>query len=673
MNVQQDSSLDVNKALQIAKQASSDNRELVSHPLKKKQSIITDTNVSINSRDNNPMGRYKHGDIVVGADGIGGVVIDREKKLREMVDWDTTLQSVMALGDQNDALFDRMSLTSIDEKPTKEDPAIEYIKANPNSEAALKLLDVKKSFRNYDVTPIGLANVGDVKIQKMKEAMELVRQGIVKLPTVEQYEQQQLELKKQQREALQKSKELPPLPHNSSTETELQQSPSIENTEEPTMNTEQQKEIMSNANMDAFDIASKINPDKGQEPKMVEPQRPINLAMLENALRDQNPEEDAKNVASERTQTEEELQKKNEPMTIEVPESRADTFMEHMSSSLKEKMEVSKKINIKFTKDLILPRATRQIVSVDSYRKVAPRNVRGDIQAQPLINSGYIGYFKPCGSLKWNNLIPENFGEDEEEDVSLDIGKVAQFCFEQLQTTSIGQLSKVQFMQHTSAADIPDMLYAIMKASLPDHQEVTMVCGNKSCQGGFEYNYSIAELPDFELLGDDAITMIRELQYSMQILEDAEDTHKASPVMTQFKYTASSTDTIFVFKHRDIGTVVDRSPVLETLAETYGFSASVLSMYITDVYIKMRDTGNYDEDYDRSTDPSVICEELLRLSSENLDEIREIVQNIPSIETFSYSIKGDCVCPHCNNLTRNPKQDITTLVFQVALKARFFV
>ena len=157
------------------------------------------------------------------------------------------------------------------------------------------------------------------------------------------------------------------------------------------------------------------------------------------------------------------------------------------------------------------------------------------------------------------------------------------------------------------------------------------------------------------------------------MIEDAKETHDESPVMTKIVYTSEETKTIFVFKHRDLATIIDRAPVVDALIERYGESAAILHEYVNEVYIKIADTGNADEDYANSTDPTIICEELYRLSTNELDEIRSVVEQIPSIEPIGYSMKGTFVCGKCGAETKNPPQDITSLVFQIALKARYFV
>lgn len=679
MNVTRDATLDVQEALKASKSSTTEPK---GNP-QGKQQLLVGGEVKPSSMD-----RYKHGDVIVGSDGIGGLVIDREKKMKDMVEWDTTLKSVMDLGNQEDVLFDRMQIKNDTGIQVEGDPAIQYIKKNPNSNAALQLIETKKKFRNYEIGPNGLVKAGDPKAKKMRDAMALVRSGKVRLPTVGEYEKQQRELKKQQEEELRREEEAlanpPALPEQSLVEEEslppLEEDPIEEKKEDPFIMEQKQKEIMESANMDVFDVlerkeAPKKEPVEAPNPKE-EPEepvgtQPINLAMLENALKQKQEEPvEAPNPKEEQEEPEPEEEEKG-AMIFEIPEERVDSFFSNMPESMQEKVEAAKKIKIRFTKDLVLPRATRQITDINSYRRMAHRNVRGDIQAQPLLNSGYVGYFMPCGNLKWSNLAPQNLNDDEEPD--LDIGKIAQFCYEQLQTTSIGRLSKVQFMSQTSASDLGDMLYAIMKVSLANDQEVNMLCGRASCQKYFPGSYSIAHLPNFDKLPDESLDMIRKLQTSLHMKEDAIEIHNDAPVMLQMEYKAKSTESRFVFKHRDISTVVDRNPIMEQLSNTYGNASAILSMYITDVYIKTDDTGDPDKDYARSTDPSVICEELFRLSESDLDILREIIPQIPSIETFSYSTKGEFTCPHCGLTTKDPMQDIYQMAFQTALKARFFV
>ena len=606
-------------------------------------------------------------------------MIDKERKLNEMAKNDVELNYMKDILDESDPTFSKFAIKTTVRKSGEESPADKYIRENPTNEQALKLKEVRDAFRGYSMTDEGLSTNDDPRAKLYEEAMEKLRTGEVVLPTVSEYEQQLKEAKERQEKGVppklikenkkessvevqeEEPKFIPPQP-----EEEFIQ-------EEEEMNEQQRKEVITSAVEDpALSAIAKAKEHTAEEENspaeeknsetIVERKKPIDLAAAEEALHYQKEVESTAHV-------EKKEEKKEEPsVTIEVPASKADTFMQNMPERVREKVETAKIVKVNFAGELNLPKTVKRLTSIEGYRRVAPRNVSSELVSRVLINSGYIGYFKACGALRWNSLSPaidENgeFGE-------MDSAKIAQFCYEQLVTTSIGNMSYREFLENTSNDDIPAILHAIMGASLPDEQEVVLICGKKSCAKDFSVKYSIAELPDYDKVSEEATAQIEKILSVKDIIDDAKEVHDESPVMKKLAYTAD-TGSIFVFKHRDLATIIDRNPVIDAIIERYGESAAILAEFITEVYIKTGDTGT-DDDYSLSNDPTVICEELYRISSSCLDEIKSVVNQIPMIEPIRYSMKGRFVCDHCGTESINPAQDIMSLVFQIALKARFF-
>ena len=660
MKVERDESLDVSQLVDFANEAKASEQ-------KPKQMKVT-TQKSENSK----FDQFKHGEVVVDEHGIPGIVIEKDKKLREIAENDEELNMMKSLMDESDTLFKSTAIKNTARKPGEEHPADKFIRDNPDSEAAMKLMEVRKAFSGFGMTAMGVSDKRSPEAKMFEEAMQKLETGEIVLPTISEYEQQLKD--REERRKIQNA----PQPPNTQKKDKVE---SIENIskntdhhvdestletyniqeEEETMSDERRKEILSSAASDPI-LAALEN-----KPASTQPQRqPIDLVAAEEAI---VYAEEQKSVEVEDTPTEELTQP--ESITIEVPAERADTFMQNMPQSVKEKVTTANVVKVNFAKELTLPKTVKRLTNIDNYRRVAPKNISADVTSRILINSGYIGYFKACGALKWSSLTPPINENGEMGD--LDAAKLAQFCYEQLVDTSIGKLSYRQFLEQTSSDDIPTILHGIMQASLPDNQDVTMVCGRRNCGADFSAQYSISDLPDYDKITDEAKDQISKIQASANMVEDAKDTHDESPVMRRIVFTSGETKTIFVFKHRDLATIIDRAPVVDALIERYGESAAILHEYVNEVYVKIADTGNDDDDYANSTDPTIICEELYRLSTNELDEIRSVVEKIPSIEPIGYSMKGTFVCGKCGAETKNPPQDITSLVFQIALKARYFV
>lgn len=664
MKAEMDKSIDVQQALAFAKKANST-------PTNKSGSINLDN--------------YEHGDIVE-INGIPGIVVDREKPLKDIAKNDDELNKIKTLLDPSDPTFSKVDPGV---KKSKEFYEVMDKYLEEHIETKMKREEVQKAFAGWEIAGEGmLVPSSDPRAKRYAEAMEKIRSGQIVLPTVEEYERQEAEAKKRQREmadrhlAQQKS-----APQQNSTQTQGAQESTVVNTpvpvpepkvtemEEMNMNEEDRKKIIQSTQVDPMMAA--IANAKEEKPvtteETVAPQtdaqvasapsepKPIDLFAAKEQL-------DEMRAVNQPTQPAPQVEEEKPDMTFNIPAGREDTFMDNLRPRTAAKIEAAKKIKVVFTKDLNLPKVSRRIADIDGYRSVAPKNVSADITPRILINSGYIGYFKPCGALKWSRLAPAINEDGEFED--MDQAKVIQFCYEQLVTTSIGNLSYREFLENTSVEDIQAMLHAIMGASLPDEQEVMMTCGN--CHNEFETKYSISELPDYDNMADDTKEQVQKIQNAKDMIEDAKDVHDESPVMQVCPYTADSTGSIFVFKHSDLTTSVDRQVVSKYLAERYGASAALLSVVITEVRIKIGNTGT-DDDWSLSNDPTVICEELLRLSKDNLDEMKAVVDEIPMITPITYSFKGTRTCSNCGQELSQLRQNIHTLVFQIALKAQYFV
>lgn len=662
-----DESIDVQGALDFAKQANG-----------KETSVQKDGSINLDN--------YEHGE-VIDVDGKPGIVIDREKHLRDIAERDTELNMVKALLDPNDPTFDGLDPAIKDPEAIKEIQKATDKFLNENPEAQMKRMEVKKAFAGWEIGGGGLlVPANDPRAKMYAEAMAKIRSGEIRLPTVEEYDRQEREAKKKQKELAQRRIQAQSQPEvqpevreevmQEPVETsEVSYLPKKEKMEEMNMSAEEREKIIQSAQTDPMmEAINAQNAAKGEKQKTppegkVEEKtqeapesvpatapQPINLFEVQEQLESMREEKVQQAAAPV-------VQKEKEPdVVINVPEGRADTFMETLLPRTEAKIETARKIKVVFTKNLELPKVTRKIADIDGYRSVAPKNVSADIVPRVLINSGYIGYFKPCGALKWSRLAPPVVNGEFQD---MDEAKMIQFCYEQLATTSIGNLGYRQFLENTSIDDLQSMLHAIMGASLPDEQEVMLTCGN--CEKEFETKYHISELPDYDVMADDTKEQVQKIQNAKDMIEDARDVHDESPVMQVCAFEATSTGSVFIIKHADLTTTIDRQAVSEYLRERYGASASLLSVVITEVRI------NLNGEWSSSNDPTVICEELLRLSKGDLDAMKAIVDEIPMITPITYSFKGGRTCSNCGQELTHLRQNITSLVFQIALRAQYFV
>lgn len=717
MNVEKDNSLDVAKAMDYARKASvsKPKHEYVAtkvdpHKRNTQSQVSQISNTkSAGTKIRNvktDLTEAEHGDIVVGSDGIVGIVRERGHSLKQIEEDDEIFQLMKSIVNEEDTTF-----AGIDKYYTANDNESEEkryrtkIADNKFSNEALKLDEVKRQFADWEIIPCDkstgavMAPKGDPRAEAYKRAMNDLRSGKFRLPTISEYEAQKkaAEEKKKTVKVGSKSKNKISEPNMAVTQPEsvkieqpkpeaIQNEPSIstdidaidpivkEDIEDMPSIDKVTREVINNAAEDPIMAAmQKLDADKTQ----AKPEEQVSSGKTVNMLPDVKPEVPVFNLAAaeenitksndETVDQEAEQQKESESVTFEVPASKATTFINSMPPEMKEKVEASKKINVIYAKDITLPKTARRL-DIAGYRKVAPKNTSLEMTSAVLVNSGYIGYFKAVGALKWSTISPI-IDEDGRVVNNPSPSKIAQFCYEQLYTTSIGKLSYKKFCEQTAATDIPAMLYAIMRASLPDEQEVTLVCPN-DLDHNWQSKYSISQLPNYEDIPNETKAQIMLIMQSKDTVEDAQDTHNASPVMSPLVYTPESTKSKFIIKHFDIATSNDRSGVIQQLIERYGESAAVLAQCTKMVYVQTEDKGN-DDDWAISDDPAAICEEYFRLTSEEMQDIMGIVQNIPDFVLPTYSLKGEYVCPHCGTRLVNPQQPLQELVFQLALKARY--
>lgn len=715
----------VSKAQEFAKKATTSKpytpKAVDPHRRSSKMVIKSDGSGTTNLSD------VQHGTFVKDEHGNVGIVVDNDYQLRKIAENDEELKLMRMLTDDNDPLFDNLRNR---EKVDTVNHIDEYIAKHPKSEQALKLKEIKEAFAEWDCCAIDergavLAPKDSPRCKAYRAAMDAVRTGKVRLPTVDEYEKQKKEAEEKAAKAKEEAKlKKPRQPKQQVQQTkQLQQEPIPEpvknpqevvepvdntpktrlqyNEEAQKMSESDRKAIIEQAGADpALAQASTPKPVKpktqrvvmdgknnsisvvnaGVDPMLEAMNKPVEAQPVTNVEATVAPPPQAKspvlNMAEaemamaeiDQQPIEEEVAEAS--VTIEVPEAKAATFMATLPSDIKEKVETAEKVKVNFVGEVSLPNTVRRLTNVNQYRKVAPKNTGDGVTMVTLMNSGYVGYFRPVGSLEWSLLSPV---QDDEGGVEYpDVGKIAQFAYNHLVSTSLGPMSYIEFCENTSYDDLNHIIYTLMRASQPDEQSVVLVCPKKTCQKEYATKYSIAALPNYSAMEDDAKAQIQKVSSVKDVIEDAKEVHEESPVMKKLVWTSKSTGTIFILKNFDISMVVDRFPVLETIRDEYGETAAILVQFTVEVYVKVDNTGDDSKDYAVSNDPSVICEEYFRLTPEEVMELEGPLGAIPRFTPIVYSMKGRHVCSHCGHALENPRQDILNLVFHMALTARYF-
>lgn len=347
-----------------------------------------------------------------------------------------------------------------------------------------------------------------------------------------------------------------------------------------------------------------------------------------------------------------------------VPSDKVDTFVTTLSKDEREKIEHTTTIVINEIKELNIPTTTRKITSIDEYKRVAPRPIEPEIMECVMVNSGYIAYFKGCGSMKMATIIPD-LGEDD-----IDYAKRYQFMYDCLVTTSIGKMSRQEFISRTSVNDINVALFTILRASDPDDSEIMLTCGDPDCRKEYTVKYKLSQLVDVDSVTEDMGEFMDEIVAAKDIRDKARAVHASSPVMMA-KYIQIDTkdvngnkeSIIIEMKPTDGTLVIDRAPHLRRIVESYSRFIVGFLLYIPKIYITCTIQGETTPATYEVTDMDVIAEKIMSLNNESIQAIGKAIQDMKEFNPVTFSFKGKYRCPHCGREETKVPCTVDSLIF----------
>ena len=359
------------------------------------------------------------------------------------------------------------------------------------------------------------------------------------------------------------------------------------------------------------------------------------------------------------------IEPENNVVQFNVPSENTKEFISTLDKSDRDKIQKTNTIVVNEIKTLNIPTATRTITSMDEYKRIAPRSVYSDVVECVLPNSGYVATVKGCGSLAMATIIPDNPSQTP------DLNKRYNFCYENLVTTSIGKLSLQEFISRTSVADIPTLLFNILRASEADDQTITLICGAQSCHREYEVSYKMSQLIDTDNITDEMTEQINTIVNARDLMSEAKRVHEESPVMLRKYMQVESPDkTVVIELKSPDGTIaIERYPQLVDIAKTYSRFILGLLMYVPKVYLTFKLPNEVEARTYEVTDPYVIAETLGELNEESVRAIANVIENMKEYPAVTYSFKGEYKCPHCGRVETTVPCDVDTLIFFRVQKA----
>lgn len=631
-NATMDESIDVGTALQQLRNLGSQN-QLPAHA---EQSDPKRTTVS----DNNLVS------IETLSDGKKVWVIKKETSEQRMAKLGERYVRTLKVMDQSDPLFDAISVKSHDDGF---DPvAILTKKRGEFDQDVVKLNNVKKVFEHFDYGPNGLVPKGSPEAESYKKCIELVRSKRVRLPTVEEFEKARKQALEERKSTMENNLPTPPV------------MPVTPTTTTPTAPTsEEVRNVVAQATPNTADYSPDMLPPKrnlaADAAKNVAKAKPIDVTktLVEHSMNPKVPIDNTSktNIPTPVTPEVEPAQ----PVTFEVKEGQAESFFATLPDTEKQKVQAAKIIKLNEVQTIDVPTAITTIDNITDYRKIVPKKVTGEYVEVPLPNSGYIATMAGAGSLAMATIVAD-------QNNGADVRKQYQFCFDNLVTTSIGQMSYNDFILKTSPTDLPALIGGIYRASMPEENEIMLTCGNPKCRKDYKIKYRTTEITDVDAFDDETKVQINDIIESSDVIGDAKEAQANSPVMTAKTYMLDD-DTYITIKIPDGQMTIERSTVVEQVGEVYGDIVAFLFNFVKELKRKLVPAGFTEPQWFSITDPAIIAEELYNMDDTSVSLLMDGVGSLKVYDEFKYAFKGPIICPHCGRKEDKIPCDINDLVF----------
>lgn len=570
----------------------------------------------IKSQETTDIEDATHGDIVTLEDGESGIVIEKDHEAKKFLE-NTRNKKLDTLVDESVPMYEKLSGEA--DKSAK-DLGMKVVAKDPTSEDALSILNVKRAFEGFEPSMVGLRPANSEEAIAFESAKEALRSGEVVLPTVDQY----MEQKRMIEERKKKEEEAKMQEQN---KTNVQPSPQNNNA----------SKVVNVAEMEEFYNQKSAT------------------AQSQNNQMKQQPES-AQNMIPK------------EVARFQVPEGRVSEFIETLTPEQQAKVETSKSIHVEEVRKVEVPVATRTITSIDQYKRIAKKHVTSEAVEIPLLNSGYVAVVKGCGSLEMASILPDP--DTMEWD---DYAKVYQFCFNNLVSTSIGTLSYRDFCVKTSPYDLDSMVHAILRASQPDEQSITLTCGGVNCGKDYDIKYLLTQLPDWDSVTDDVLKRIDELIRVKDIVEDAKEVQENSPVMIR-KYVDIGDGKTVCIKNPNGPMIIERTnaELIEKISAKTNPIVTLFLLNVEKITLELPDENGEIQVFDL-VNPEVIAEEIQTFSDTQLEIVKSELQELKLYPQYTYSFKGlngkELVCPHCGLKEKRVPCKVQQLVFQRVSRA----
>lgn len=325
------------------------------------------------------------------------------------------------------------------------------------------------------------------------------------------------------------------------------------------------------------------------------------------------------------------------------------------------KMEVVDKIKLEEVEVVDLATVRRRKAktgAVDTLIKRMGNTARSFNMIIPA--SGYVATMSGCSLHELMNLIRE--GSDPVQDYVMKWSII----HSKLITTSLGDMPDFDyFMKHTADADMNAFIYAIMVASLPATDSITLRCNEDKCKlpngdgREYQFEYSVRSLLRVEEFDDELIEALNNISAASTTKESAMEVHMKSHVMTSTAIRLPDSRNIveiqlpsaYDFLERSLKVVTKNDEVKPEYSSAAVSASQVNAILIQD-----------EEGVIEATEPLDIIKLIYKLPPRDVLILERMIDKVSANKSFAFGLV-DINCPYCNHHTEVLPIDISELLF----------
>lgn len=353
-------------------------------------------------------------------------------------------------------------------------------------------------------------------------------------------------------------------------------------------------------------------------------------------------------------------------MQFNVPEGKVQSFITTLPKDVRGNVSRTKSIVVNEVKRKTVPTSTRTITSITEFKNITKMKHSTEVQGVTLPNSGFYAVFKGSGSMNMASILPDRPNQP------IDYAKRYQFCYDCLESTSIGRLSYSEFCAYVAVQDLDLCIMTILRASEPDEQTITLVCGEPNCKTEYNVKFKYSQLLDIDSVSKETWDQIKKIADNKDVYENAKAIFQQSPVMTTKTIDIMKDDGDILsieIKPTSGSLIIERTEAIRDVAVKFNQYISALLVYIPRIYYTTIPEGESQEVTYEIEDAEVIANIIADIDDESLDIITKSIANLNEYIAPTYSFKGNFECPTCHRREDNVACDVNTLVFQKVRQA----